>query len=304
MGKQQGFRAGSRVLEVDRTYWQPAEAVLMGVPPAQLFTGEPMRSRVARVWSGFPATSFPEPACSPLTLPHQPYPHSRCIRRIKRHSMCGQVKGVVRGWAWLAGGKGQEPPHTRSAEPQHRAHCSPDTAPASHREPLPTGAGTVAPGTPWCPLSWTLLGERSMVSMEGRLATPTWLLDLPAQCPLGSCPPSPEHCLPNHSSGGSIAGAGGSRGGGVWGSRESLCSGGVSRPGVEPQLCPDYVIWGSNLTSLSLPFLHLKNVFIIQPPSQENFEGSFGSGKKNGRHRVWNVDEELKLLFFFIYIFY
>lgn len=99
-GEAEGFKTDSRVWEVDRAYWQLAEAVLMGVPPAQLLLGKPMRNRVARVWSGPLVTPSPEPACTPSThtLPTtQPYPHSRWISGIKRHSKCGQVKGVVRG---------------------------------------------------------------------------------------------------------------------------------------------------------------------------------------------------------------
>ena len=99
-GEAGGFKTDSRVWEVNRAYWQLAEAVLMGVSPAQLFPGKPMRSRVARVWSGPSVTPSPEPACTPSThiLPTlQPYPHSRWISGIKTHSMCGQVKGVVRG---------------------------------------------------------------------------------------------------------------------------------------------------------------------------------------------------------------
>ena len=60
---------------VDRTYGQLAEAVLVGVPPAQLFPGKPSMSRVARLRSAPPETlpqSQPAHPSTPTNPTHIP----------------------------------------------------------------------------------------------------------------------------------------------------------------------------------------------------------------------------------------
>lgn len=190
--------------------------------------------------------------------PPQLYPHSSWIRKSKRHSMvgeaaegeerhsmCGQAEGAARGLAGLAGEEGQGPTRSCPAQLSSSSLLTGCSGGFVQRDPAhrswnrgsrnPTASTRLNP-------TW---GERGTVSLEGRL-------DPYAQCPLGSCPPLPEHCPPNYSSGGSTAGAGGSGGGGVCGSREGRCSGGIRRPGVEAS-CALTVIWGNNFASLSLP---------------------------------------------------
>lgn len=167
-GLEQGSRRALGRTEFKRwvvTYRLLAEAVLYGCSPAQLFPLETYEEQGGQAIVSTSGNSFPKPAC-PSVYPHQPHPHSSWISGIKSHSMCGQAKGVARGWPGRRGGTGPLPFHW---QPPHRIHLrlrteSPRPQELEQRLQEPHGVHSL----------WTLLwGERVTVSLEGRLANPT-----------------------------------------------------------------------------------------------------------------------------------
>lgn len=181
-----------------------------GCPPSTALPGETYTEQGSQTVVRTSRNPFPEPAC-PLVHPRQPHPHSSWISGIKRHSMCGQAKGAARGWAGLAEEEGQGPPsHPTQLSPSWLitgciAGCA---RRALVRKSWNSGSRNPMESTRQDP-TW---GERGTLSLEGLPA------GSPGPLPLGSCPPLPERCPPNQSSGGSTAG-GGSGGGRVWGNR-------------------------------------------------------------------------------------
>lgn len=160
-----------------RTYGLLAEAVLMGVPPAQLFPWKPMRSKGARLLSAPLGTPSPKSAC-PSVYPCQPHPHSSWISGIKSHSMCGQAKGAARGWAGLAGEEGQGPPPILlgSLLTGYISGCALRAlARKSWNSDSRNPMASTHPDPTW--------GERVTVSLEGRLANP-----MPQPGPHPCCP--------------------------------------------------------------------------------------------------------------------